>query len=1384
MVLAPRDTQVNLHVARNVAPAPRIQINLNTQNLPAIQMRVYRLDPVSWFTNPNQSKRPVVSGKPLREFPVTVARPGQRVLPAPNDNWYSRTINLPNMPSGVYLLDASVAGAKGQSWAVVNITQLAVVSKRSPKQALIWVTDFKSGAPVAGASANLYRRGVGLVGSAKTNKEGIAQIKLQPGEDTLVVQQGKDAAGVASVGFNPDGRLVSHVQTDRPVYRPGQKGFFKAILRRTHQHRYALDTNPAVTMTFRDPMDTVLDRKTLTPNNMGAVSGEFELPSEGALGPYTLVFDVGKDRVYHTVTAAAYRKPEFKVSMSTAQKRALAGEPISFNLRAETYFGAAVPNASVSYAIRRDSLSYWSDDSALWSSDDGNLYAPETYGSSDIVESDEAFTDEQGNLVITHKTDPKAPDATYSIEATVTDGSRRQVEGSTSMPVYAAAVRLGLRSSLVCVPLGRLVPIQVQITDLDGRPAKGTVKLQAWEDVWNEKKGEYVPVERASTTVVVPEAGRATAQLPAKVLGTMRITGQVKDSTGRIARSSMSTYVVGPEERSVRDDQGPTLTVRPEQRNVNVGGTVTAYGVSNRKPGVPSRKGGPASSMVLLTIEGGDLFAHRVVRAANVPIELKTIQEQAPNVTVTASQWVDGYLMSANAGVAVIDRSNALTVKVIPERTDLQPGERTRFKIETKNERGGPVSADIAFSLVDEAIFAIRPDDTADLYQRFWGPRNNLVTTYESAPQEVSGGAYQRVSTVAPIRQRFEDTAFWKAHVRTDNNGEATVVVDLPDNLTQWRATARAVTQDTRVGTARGGVRATRPVTMRLATPRQMVPGDRLDLIATVNNRTAQERLFTVRLGLEERALTVKGNSEGRVVFPIEAKSLGALELEAEVFDASKTAEFADALRVRIPVVPGGVAERVVESGTVNDERNVTLTLPADAISEATKTRIRMWAGLTPARDRLLDDILSGDRATTYAAIGQIRAAALRRSPQQYREAIAYLSRTSQPEGWGWWEGDRARPETTAAVLESLTAAQSAKYEVPERLMSRAQSAAIYQFNATNLWDHRALLAASILMAGHKEGPAKLEEVEKRGVNLSPFARLRLIQARLKLKQEGTNLDAVLKDLSTGATESWLPVGDGIGWSASELETNALLARLCAESGRLDVANAVANTLVGRLYRGWSQDRIRAAEALTAILAVQPESGMPVMPVVKVGDNVIDMKPDPLGQSFVGELPIQSGSATISLSSFKSLRYEIESTVYRPIRAENVRGIRVMRRYEVKNSAGAWVELDRELKPNEPVRCTVVAWGDSVPDALKIIQPIPAGFEFVEDEPMGTMARQEVRDGAVVHYVYAGGEPLSLRYYLRAESGGTLTILPATAEVLRRPGVRGQTAQSEVKVGG
>src|SRR6185369_4841373 len=110
----------------------KIRIHVNTKNVPVVHVAAYRVDGEAWLRTmavPNRP-RPAILGRPLQEWNATIAQKGQKPNPYQADTYYSRQVNLPPMNPGVYLL--SFTGGEKEAWAVVNVTHLAVVAKRSP----------------------------------------------------------------------------------------------------------------------------------------------------------------------------------------------------------------------------------------------------------------------------------------------------------------------------------------------------------------------------------------------------------------------------------------------------------------------------------------------------------------------------------------------------------------------------------------------------------------------------------------------------------------------------------------------------------------------------------------------------------------------------------------------------------------------------------------------------------------------------------------------------------------------------------------------------------------------------------------------------------------------------------------------------------------------------------------------------------------------------------------------------------------------------------------------------------------------------------------------------------------------------------------------------
>ena len=81
----------------------------------------------------------------------------------------------------------------------------------------------------------------------------------------------------------------------------------------------------------------------------------------------------------------------------------------------------------------------------------------------------------------------------------------------------------------------------------------------------------------------------------------------------------------------------------------------------------------------------------------------------------------------------------------------------------------------------------------------------------------------------------------------------------LPDNLTTWRATARGVTSDTKVGMTTSKVVSRKDVILRLETPRFLTQGDTVTLsgiVQTILKKRRQRRSrspFPARNWLDHR---------------------------------------------------------------------------------------------------------------------------------------------------------------------------------------------------------------------------------------------------------------------------------------------------------------------------------------------------------------------------------------------------------------------------------------------------------------------------------------------------------------------------------------------------
>ena len=1386
--------EVHVWVSHNVAPGKNIQLVINTRNVPVVYAQAFPVDALAWLSRVHKpDERPRPNGPELTSWSVTVKQPGQ--VTNPNDNYFSRRVNVPIERPGVYLLH--FAGGGKTATEVVNVTNLAIVNKRDQYHDLVWVTDHKTGQCVADADARFYTSKGEYVLSSHTGDDGCMEFAFNKPPEILVVNRGRDYASVPVPVLNYDGRLNAFWQTDRPIYRSGQTIYFKTVLRRTLGQGYSAESGRKVSVSLLDPRETALDTFSFTANANGSVSGEFKIPQEGMLGAYTIDLRDGDDDTRKSISVAEYRKPEFKVDASAEQKRYLAGEKIRFNLTASYYFGAPLPQAAVTWVARRNGIPFYQAgiEDRWFYSGDGNLYPRDRYATQPFVAEGTTATDKDGKATIEVPTDLNGSDSDYSIEATVVDATHRQSQVSASVPVYASNLRIDLTPEIQAVALGGLVPVRVRLVDLDGNPKAGRVTLRVITNEYDDTKGWHEKV-LTEKHVQVPTSGYLREILPALAGGDLIMEAAVTDDTGRSTKARTMVWVMDPNYTPPKEKPQPELSLKLDKRVYTPGDTVHAY-VTDNTPDRP----------ILVVEEGLTIWTHRVYKGRAFTYEMKTSTKMSPNAYLSVTQWPSHQQLQQTAIVPLPDRSKLLNVTVTPSKPEVKPGEVVQYHVTTKDQSGSPVPAELCLNVVDEAIYALAADSTGDSYEQYWGLRPNYVESMSSDPEEVSGGAFQRAAPSSPsVRTRFEDTAYWNAFVTTDATGQADVKFEAPGNLTTWRATAHAFTPGTQVGEATTKIIASRPLTMRLALPRQMTSGDQLTIQGTINNRTKTDVQVDTSLKVDGADLltaakqTVKVPAGGQTVVNWDVRTpkvppTGNASFEAVAQGESNLPDMNDALRMSIPVYPRGYKTSASAGGAMESKAETTLNLPPDSLGEAIALHARVFKGVTAEATADAQGLIQQRYGSPAAADALIAAIYLGPDSERenIREAQALLSRDMQPNGWGWWEGSVPEPTITAQVAHALALSRKAGIPIYKNLLDTASGASEMQYAQIPLWEYRAQLAASQAELGLSKGAEFLKEVQGQGQNMSPFARLRMVQGFLALQDKDNatkELEAILPLVSRGAGSSYLPVGEGVGWTASSIQSTAALLQVLVQ---MDVHSDLQQELVQWLLSpqvgddSSGDDDAWKVEALGAYLKKHPETGQLGSVTLTVNGTPFELKPSTVDASAsidAYNVALKPGKNSVSIARHGSgaALYRLSADFFRPAENESHFGLRVARRYEVRNEAGVWTEINRTIKPGEPVRVTLSIWGDDIPDAVRIDEPLPAGFEFVDSE-VGGRALEEVRDRAVVHYLTNAGTPITLRYYLRAEAGGNIVAQPASGQYLRRPAVLGHGAEQPLVVG-
>jgi len=1280
--------------------------------------------------------------------------------------------------------------------------------------------------------------------------------------------------------------VKGYIYTDRPVYRPTHKVSFKGIVRAidpTGVYKPVGDSTVNVTVT--DSNSANVFTKELPLSARGTFNGEMEIAESAPLGTYQIAAEIEGGNANGSFEVAEYKKPEYKVTVSAPGKFIQAGQKTNFSVDAKYFFGSPVANADVHYYIYRSHYYPWyfgednSEDTGD-APDQEDEYSSSYGGGNDMVQESDGTLDARGHLSVefdipaTDENDTN--DYSYRLEAQVTDSARRTIDGSASFVATRGSVVANADPDRYVYNKGDVAKIRVTTSDYEGRPVSAKVQLKFVERTWTRKEKKedeeysypaYEMHEReiASGEVQTDSQGQASYDYTTTEDGNLSIKTIIDESGKKVASIGGYLWVTDRQyswtDSSYYSEDYNSIKLVPDKKSYRAGETAHVLAI------LPTDNAHLLVSTELTTVMD---VQHVNSTGRSIVLDIPIRANYAPNVFLNVSYVKNGDMFTSDQRLVVPARDKMLNLEIISNKKVYKPREAASYTILARNADGAPVSgAEVSLGVVDEAIYSVAPDFAGNIKNEFYGMRYNTVETHLSIAYSFTGFAgdkplyfarnkptYQLADfknegeLVQPtIRRNFKDTAFWQPDVITGPDGKATVKVTLPDNLTTWRATARGVTADTKVGATKYKVVARKDVIMRLETPRFVTQGDTVTLSGIVHNYLNADKSTQISLEVSgaqlqnaaTKTVTISKQGEQRIDWQITAPNVGEIKLLAKALTDTES----DAVELPLPVVPRGLHQVKNESETFSDEntdKTFSLTMPTDADARARSLRIEVAPSVAGTLFGALDYLTSYPYGCTEQtmssflpnvivtkALKDVKTSTIRGSNDLEKKVQKGADRLYAYQhddgGWGWWKDDQSDPFMTAYVVDGLTLAKNAGYEVNEDRLSRGRQKLkeMVEAGRTEAGTTIDLETRSFMVYALEEsGGADSQQVEKifgeRG-NLQPYGRA-LLALTLKLKKDEKRAKDITVEIERTVTadnysahwesrrRAMLDFAEEDDTEATALSLKAL-ARIKPNS---DLLPRVARWLVSdrrhSYYWESTKDTAFAIFGLIDYLKVSRELSPDYdFEVYLNGENVITQHISSVAASQTISLNRKAGDVSATndvriVKRGKGVLYFSSSLDYytgeEDVPARGSADLNVTREYFRLRLVDDGSKLKWKLDPlsgdihSGDMLVVRLKLNGTKARHLMLEDPIPSGAEQVEsvgnlnlDYTSGydwsdLYSSREFRDNRTVFFLDYFDGSTTFQYAIRVQVPGQFRIAPARAELMYRPAVQSNTASGRM----
>jgi uncharacterized protein YfaS (alpha-2-macroglobulin family) len=890
----------------------------------------------------------------------------------------------------------------------------------------------------------------------------------------------------------PQAETLCHLFSERPVYRPDEEVHLKGYLR--ERVKGTLHPLPAEdgTIVVEGPGDLAW-RLPVSVSEGGSFYHLFKeknLPT----GVYNAHFEDKHKRSFGHVSfrMEAYRIPEFEVDLHGPDQAALDRE-FQVSLTASYYAGGKVSSRPVQWRVTQFPYDWTPPQrEGFRFSSDGRFSRAERFRSSPRLTKDDTTNETGGaTLKLNPAIEPTAQPRIYVVEATVTGADDQTVTSTRRVSALPAFV-LGLDVPRF-VEHARTLSPRILAVGPDGKEIEGktiTVRLlkRQWHSVlrasdFSDGIARYltdVVDEKVSEQTVKSQLGPLTVPLPIASSGVYVVELEARDRLGRAQVVSIDLYAGGDE---------PVTWARPATKVFSVATDKAKYEPGAKAAIVLQSPFQKARALAIVEAPEGNRYEWIDVEkgagtyrldilptfAPRVPVHFVLMRGRIPGAGPSAGNATDLGKPSTLAATAWLEvEPTANRVSVALKHPDVaMPGKTVDVTITLKDPQGRPLAGEVTLWLIDQAVLALGKEQRLDPLPDFITPvRSHLLVRdtrnsvfgflpFAEAPGGDEGGA-GGILDRATVRRNFKTVPFYDPAILVGADGTKTVQVQLPDNLTNFKVRAKAMSGPDRFGFGIGTIAVRLPVIVQPALPRFLRAGDVFTGAAVARivegkggPASAQVKVLGASLeGPATRALAMEPNRPERIEFTVKVppNASGPITFRAGVERASDKAS--DAFEVKLPVHPD--RDPVLRRVLADLAPGATFTVPEikEPVRPGTLRRsllvsseaavIRMASGLD-----FFDEYPYGcteqkmSAARALAAARKLRALLGRtgdeeRATRAFGAAQKAIADAVDPGGLvAFWPGSPGYVSLTAWSADFLVEAKEAGFAIDDKLLER-----------------------------------------------------------------------------------------------------------------------------------------------------------------------------------------------------------------------------------------------------------------------------------------------------------------------------------------------------------